>query len=86
MRWEIIIRRSRRHQRTLYVEADDILEIENCLFPVRKPVLLDVMKRMESVRRQERLHELKKTDFFDAKGDDISYEEYYENEAKAVLR
>lgn len=89
MRWEVVIRnprKNRKHEKTVYVEAEGVEEILESLHDVRQPVLLDIALNLQARRKMKEIEALKKTDFFDAKGKDISYEEYYENEISMVRR
>lgn len=82
MRLEICIRnqKTRKHIRTLTVEGR-VEDVESDLDRLRNPVLRDVFERLvESRRKKEVLRQTADSDFFDAKGNDVSKMQFFATE------
>lgn len=73
--------KTRRHKRTVTVEAENEYEIVDALDRVRAPVMFDIFVRTMKANKRKLINDLKKTDFFDSKGHDICYEEYFDNKS-----
>ena len=85
-RIEVMLRdaKTRRHLKTITVESSTTL-VEKTLNKWREPVVRDIVAAIQAADQRKRIAYLKKhTDFFDSKGDDISFEEFYFNEIHAA--
>lgn len=86
MRLEIGIRdqRTRKHIKTITIEGE-FCDVETALYELRKPVLRDIADRIIRSYQNAQLSNIKNnSDFFDSKGKDISYREYFTNELDNV--